>query len=231
MKEVFQTMENAVKGPGGSRVLPQFGISPPISTADPSPRDFQLDSELRRTLNSLGSFESAQQKITREGVLTSLKERVWKWSVALAVKRGLPPMAKNISVASLSSRSSSSTISFSAEEIPASLAALPARAVKGASGTAGSEQAAAHTAHAQGAAMAIDSLTEEEDAALAPYGGYAAQLLTFGSFHLQAIASRDALEIALHAALEAALRFCSSQCLLSSTPTLFPPDLLTRTWG
>jgi len=43
----------------------QFGISPPISEAAPDARDLALDTELRRTLNTLGVFESAPQRAAR----------------------------------------------------------------------------------------------------------------------------------------------------------------------
>jgi poly(A) polymerase Pap1 len=43
----------------------QLGISPPISEALPDARDLALDAELRRTLNSLGVFESAPQRAAR----------------------------------------------------------------------------------------------------------------------------------------------------------------------
>jgi len=40
----------------------QLGTCPPISEAAPTAQDMALDSELRRTLNCMGVFESALQR-------------------------------------------------------------------------------------------------------------------------------------------------------------------------
>lgn len=75
-----------------SKVYKQLGINPPISEAPPTARDVQLDGDLRRTLNSLGVFESAAQRAQRDDVLAAVRKVVKRWAVGLAAERGLPPL-------------------------------------------------------------------------------------------------------------------------------------------
>ena len=64
----------------------------PTSQAPPTAKDSLLDTELRRTLNGLGVFESSPQRSARDKVLSSLRRRIQDWSVQLAAERSLAPV-------------------------------------------------------------------------------------------------------------------------------------------
>lgn len=87
------------------KTIRQYGIRPPFSEAAPTAKDTMQDLELRRTLNSLGVFESAPHRAKRDKVLSTLKERVRLWSIKLAIEKNLPAKPSTLSFESESSAS------------------------------------------------------------------------------------------------------------------------------
>ena len=66
-----------------------LGITPPISTAQPTPADQRLDAQLASCLRGLAIYEDETSAARRVEVLGTLRRFVREWSLGLAEERGV----------------------------------------------------------------------------------------------------------------------------------------------
>lgn len=67
----------------------RFGLSPPISTAAPTPADLTSSKELVELLSKYGLFESPEEALKREEVLGKVNVLVKEWVRQVSLKQGM----------------------------------------------------------------------------------------------------------------------------------------------
>jgi poly(A) polymerase len=83
-------------GPGGGGVQKRFGVTDPISMAEPTPLDHRLTRELEECLYANNLYESKAEQQERERVLVELSQLVKDWVRSVALYQGMPePDASN----------------------------------------------------------------------------------------------------------------------------------------
>ncbi|CAN8069453.1 unnamed protein product [Agarophyton chilense] len=77
----------------------RWGVTDPISTEPPTPRDHRLSSELEECLHKNNLYETQEGKQLRERVLVELSSIVKTWATKVSVSQGMPEHdAKNCGV-------------------------------------------------------------------------------------------------------------------------------------
>jgi hypothetical protein len=158
----------------------QYGIHPPINETLPTQRDTLMDLDLRRTLNSLGVFESAPQRNKRDQVLNCLREMIRIWSIKLAVEKNLPPnplaASSNESTNNVGTDTAVDTTTRGNEDDNSDNRSEEEEEVETASTPVPSNEPVDN---------AIAARADPNMAIIESHGLYSAIILTFGSYHLQ----------------------------------------------
>ena len=68
----------------------QYGLTPPISTASPTEKEVELNSQLISELKRQGSFESAQETALRGAVLNKLQDLATEFVFRVGISKNMP---------------------------------------------------------------------------------------------------------------------------------------------
>ncbi len=70
--------------------MDKYGITPPVSTAEPTQRDRDITASLVETLTALGQFEPETEATKRQVVLAQLSQLFKTFVRETSLKKGLP---------------------------------------------------------------------------------------------------------------------------------------------
>ncbi|KAG8177053.1 hypothetical protein JTE90_024940 [Oedothorax gibbosus] len=85
-------VNNTVKQQQQQNSTPQtLGVTSPINTSFPTPKDLQRDKELEKCLREYGLFESEEELAHRMEVLSKINELAKQWIREISISKNMPP--------------------------------------------------------------------------------------------------------------------------------------------
>lgn len=90
---------NNRQGADGDQSQPaNYGVTSPISLAEPKPQDIKLSKDLEAALRPHGMFESVQELTHRMEILSKLDILVKEWVKEVSIQKSIPPsVAEHVS--------------------------------------------------------------------------------------------------------------------------------------